>query len=66
MSVMKSVEIMADSSKSFEDAIETAVERTAKSVNNIRSAYVNSQSVVVKDGKVDKFRVNVNITFEVD
>jgi len=66
MSVMKSVEIMADSPKSFEEAIETAVERTAKSVKNIRSAYVNSQSVVVKDGKVDKFRVNVNITFEVD
>lgn len=66
MSVMKSVEIMADSSKSFEEAIETAVERTAKSVKNIRSAYVNSQSVTVKDGKVDKFRVNVNITFEVD
>jgi len=65
MAVMKSVEIMADSTKSFEDAIETAVERTAKSVNNIRSAYVNSQSVVVKDGKVTAFRVNVNITFEV-
>jgi len=63
---MKSVEIMADSSKSFEEAIETAVERTAKSVKNIRSAYVNSQSVTVKDGKVSKFRVNVNITFEVD
>jgi len=66
MSVMKSVEIMADSTKSFEDAIENAVERTAKSVNNIRSAYVNSQSVVVNDGKVQAFRVNVNITFEVD
>ena len=65
MAIMKSVEIMSDSAKSFEDAIENGVERTAKSVNNIRSAYVNSQSVVVKDGKVSAFRVNMNITFEV-
>jgi len=65
MAIMKSVEIMADSAKSFEDAIENGVERTAKSVDNIKSAYVNSQSVVVKDGKVSAFRVNMNITFEV-
>lgn len=65
MAIMKSVEIMSDSTKSFEDAIENGVERTAKSVDNIRSAYVNSQSVVVKDGKVTAFRVNMNITFEV-
>ena len=65
MAIMKSVEIMSDSTKSFEGAIENGVERTAKSVDNIRSAYVNSQSVVVKDGKVTAFRVNMNITFEV-
>ena len=65
MAIMKSVEIISDSTKSFEGAIENGVERTAKSVDNIRSAYVNSQSVVVKDGKVTAFRVNMNITFEV-
>lgn len=65
MAIMKSIEVMSESAKSFEDAIENAIERTAKSVDGIKSAYVNSQSVTVKDGKVDKFRVNVNITFEV-
>ena len=64
--VLKVIEVLADSDKSYEDAIRNGVENTAKSVRDIRSAYVQSQSVTVKDGKVDKFRVNLKITFEVD
>ena len=44
MAVMKTIEVMSESSKSFEDAIENAVERTGKTVKNIRSAYVNEMS----------------------
>ena len=64
--VLKVIEVLSESSKSYEDAISNAVEETSKSVRHIRSAYVNEQSVTVKDGKVDKFRVNVKLTFEVD
>jgi flavin-binding protein dodecin len=65
MAVMKTVEIMSESGKSFEDAIEKAVQRTGKTVKNIRSAYVNEMTTSIKDNKIDKFRVNVKITFEV-
>ena len=64
--VLKVIEVLSESGKSYEDAIRTAVEESSKSLRNIRSAYVNEQSVTVKDGKVDKFRVNVKLTFEVD
>lgn len=64
--VLKVIEVLSESSKSYEEAIAIAVEETSKSVRHIRSAYVNEQSVTVKDGKVDKYRVNVKITFEVD
>ena len=64
--VLKVIEVLSESSKSYEDAIRNAVKDTGKSVRNIRSAYINEQSVTVKDGEVDKFRVNVKITFEVD
>ena len=50
---------------SFEDAIENAVQRTSKTVKNIRSAYVNEMTTSIKDNKIDKYRVNVKITFEV-
>jgi len=65
MAVMKTVEIMAESDKSFEDAIEVAVKRTGKTVKNIRSAYVNEMTTSIKDNKIDMYRVNVKITFEV-
>lgn len=65
MAVMKTVEILSESDKSFEDAIENAVQRTGKTVKNIRSAYVNEMHTSIKDNKIDKYRVNVKITFEV-
>ncbi len=65
MAILKVIEILADSDKSWEDATKRAVAKAGQSVKNIKSAFVQSQSVVVKKGKVDAFRVNVKITFEV-
>ena len=65
MAVMKTIEVLSESDKSFEDAIENAVKRTGKTVKNIRSAYVNEMHTSIKDNKISKFRVNVKITFEV-
>jgi len=62
---MKVIEIMSDSKKSWEDATANAVKKASKSVNNLKSAYVQSQSVVIKDGKVTAFRVNLKMTFAV-
>ena len=65
MAVMKSVQIMSESPKSFEAAIENAVKRTGRSVKGIRSANIQNQSVTIKNNKIDKYRVNLMITFEV-
>ena len=65
MAILKVIEVLSSSKKSWEEATATAVEKASKSVDNIKSAYVQSQSVTVEDGKVDEYRVNVKITFEV-
>ena len=65
MAVMKVIEVLSESKKSYEDAIAKAVEKASKSINNIKSAYVNEQSAVVKNGKVTAYRVNLKLTFEV-
>ena len=65
MAVMKVVELMANSPTSWEDATKKAIKKASKSINNIRSAFVQSQSVVVRNGKVTEFRVNLKVTFEV-
>lgn len=66
MSVLKVLEIMANSNKSWEDAARKAVAHAGKSVKNIRSVYVREQSAVVKDNEITEFRVNLKITFEVN
>lgn len=66
MSVLKVIEIMANSNDSWEDATRNAVKHAAKSVKNIKSVYVREQSAVVKDNHVTEFRVNLKITFEVN
>ena len=65
MAVLKVIEVLANSEKSWEDATANAVKQAAKSVKNIRSVYINEQSATVKDGEVSDYRVNVKITFEV-
>ncbi len=65
MAIMKVIEVLASSPKSWEDATKKGVARAAKSVKNVKSAFVQSQSVVVKSNKVSEFRVNLKITFEV-
>ena len=65
MAVLKVIEILADSKDSWEDATRTAIQKASQSVNNIKSAFVQSQSVVVEDSDVRAFRVNVKFTFEV-
>ncbi len=65
MAVMKVIEVLSNSSKSWEDATAKGVARASKSVKNVKSAFVQSQSVVCKNGKVSEYRVNLKITFEV-
>lgn len=65
MAVLKVIEILANSDKSWEDATKNALSEASKSVKNIKSVYINEQSATVKDGKIDNYRVNVKITFEV-
>jgi len=65
MAVLKVIEIMASSEKSWEDATNVAVKTASKTVKGIRSAHVKNMSVIVKNDKITEFRVNLKISFEV-
>jgi flavin-binding protein dodecin len=66
MKVLKVIEVLSSSATSWEDATQKAVSKASKSLKNVRSAYVQEQSVTVADGKVTEFRVNLKITFELE
>ncbi len=63
MSIAKVTEVISSSSKSFEDAIEVGVERASVTLKNICSAWVKDQEVTIKNGKVEKYRVTLKLTF---
>lgn len=62
---MKVIEVLSNSEKSWEDATRKAVKQASKSVKNIKSVFVQSQSAVVNGDEVTEFRVNLKVTFEV-
>lgn len=63
MSVAKVTEIIASSSKSFDDAVAEGVKRASKTLKNVQGAWVNEQKVVVEDGKITEYRVSMKVTF---
>lgn len=63
MSVAKVTEISASSDKSFEDAVKHGIERANKTLKNVKGAWINEQTIEVKDGKVSTYRVNMKVTF---
>ena len=66
MSVAKIIELSSESTKGFEDAITQGIARAAKTIHGIKSAWVKEQHVVVEQGKVTLYRVDLKITFVLD
>jgi flavin-binding protein dodecin len=63
MSIAKVTEIKASSPKSFDDAIRDGVARANKTLENITSAWVQDQEVIVENGKIVEYRVLMRVTF---
>lgn len=66
MSVLKVLEIMSSSEKSWEDATQKGIKKVSKTVKNVKSAWIKEQSVTVKDGGVTEYRVTMKLSFEVE
>lgn len=64
MALLKVIELLAESKKSWEDATQNAVSEASKSMRKIRSVYVKNLTAEVEDGKVTNWRLNCKLTFE--
>jgi len=64
--MVKVIEVIAESKKSWDDAAENAVKEASKSMRNIKSLYVQEMQAVVEDGKITRYRMNVKISFVID
>ena len=65
-SVVKVIEIIAESPESWEAATKTAVAEAAKSVRNIQNVYIESMKAIVEGSIIVRYRVDTKITFIVE
>lgn len=66
MSMLKVIEVLAESDKSFDDAAQVAVTNAAKSVRNIKSVYIKEMTASVDNNRITKYRINAKISFMLD
>ena len=52
MAIAKIVEVNSSSNKSFEDAIQTGIEKVTETIKNVQGAWITEQKVVIKDNKM--------------
>ena len=64
--IVKVIELMSESPKSWEDAAQNVVKEAAKTLRNIRSVYIKEFTVAVDNDKVASYRVNAKVTFEME
>jgi len=62
---VKVIEIIGISDKSFEDAVQMAVEKASKSISGITGIEVMKQSATVTAGKISQYRADCKLAFAV-
>ncbi len=63
MAVARVTEIISASKKSFEDAIEKGIERSCKTLDDVKSAWIKDQKVDINKGQITEYRVTLLVTF---
>ena len=63
MSVLKVIELLGNSTVSFEDAVQNVITEASKTIKNIKSVYVQEMQVTVDNNKIAQYRVNTKVTF---
>ena len=64
--VVKVIEVLAQSEKSWEDAAKNAVDEASKSLRHIRSVYIKNFEASVENGKITEYRINAKISFALE
>jgi dodecin len=66
MNIARVTELSAISEQGFEDAINQAVARATKTLRGVEGAWVKDMNVMIEDGNITGYKVNVEITFQLE
>ena len=63
MPVIKVIELIAQSEKSWEDAAQVALNEASKTIRDIKNIYVQEMQAVVENGKIARYRIDAKVSF---
>jgi dodecin len=67
MAIIKVIELMSNSNKSWEDAAQLAITEASKTIKQIKSIYIKEHSAVVDSkNKIAEYRITASLSFEVE
>jgi hypothetical protein len=66
MSIVKVIEVLAESDKSWEDATQNALTEASKTVKNIQNIYIKEMQAIVQNNSIATYRVNAKVSFLVE
>ena len=62
-SIAKVIEVISESDESWDDAVQNALAEAAKTVDNIKSIWVENMTAVVEGNRIVRYRLNAKVTF---
>jgi len=63
MAILKVIEVLAESTKSWEDATQQAIVHASKTVRNVKSIYIENFEATVDKDQIKAYRINAKISF---
>ncbi len=66
MSMLKVIEVLAESPDGFDGAVQAAVSKASETVRNIKSIHIKEMNAKVENGRVASYRVNAKVSFALD
>ena len=62
-SIAKVIEVIAESEKSWDDAVKKALEEASKTVDDIKEIWVSGMKAIVENNKIVRYRLTAKVTF---
>lgn len=66
MTMLKVIEVLAESETSWEDAAHRAVAEASTTLRQVRSIYIENMQATVENGRIARYRINAKITFALE
>ena len=63
--IVKVIEVIAQSEKSWDDAVQNALDEVVKTVDDVKEIWVSGMKVIVEDGRIAEYRLTAKVSFVV-